>query len=167
VGSADGLDVLISENYLRWFIGLESDNPQALEAGFTRLYDTFHRLAVNGAEPMMNVLSNYDNGRWRVVVFPRVKHRPNFFFAIDHTRMLLSPGTIDIGGMVVAVVEQDFQRIGKEHLTQMFGEITISAELVAKLADATVRSDPLADSLPFLSPPRARVRRPVDARHSR
>jgi hypothetical protein len=162
VGARDGLQVFVSENYLRYFLGLESDDSQALERGFNRLYDAFHRLVENGAEPMMNVLAGYDNGRWQVVVFPRVKHRPNFFFAVDHTKMLLSPGTIDIGGMVVAVLEKDFQRIGKDHLVQMFSEITISAELVKKLADATVGLDLPAPSLPFLQP-RGRARRPVDA----
>jgi hypothetical protein len=165
-GEREGLEVFVSENYLRYFIGLESEDPIVLEAGFNRLYDAFHRLVQNGAEPMMNLLGGYDNGRWRVVVFPRVKHRPNFFFAVDHTKMLLSPGTIDIGGMVVAVVEQDFNRIGKEHLAQMFGEITISAELVKKLADATAGSDQPAGVPAFLKP-RGRARQPVDAPRTR
>jgi hypothetical protein len=161
-GERDGLEVFISENYLRYFIGMESDDAHALEAGFNRLHDAFARLAPNNAEPMMNVLAGFDNGRWRVVIFPRVKHRPKFFFAVDHTRMLLSPGAIDIAGMVVTVVEQDFARIGKEHLTQMFSEITISAELLKKLTDAIVRSDQPAP-LPSFLQPRGRARQPVDA----
>jgi hypothetical protein len=136
-----GLDVFIGNDYLRRFIGIESDDSRAIERGFARLHDTFQHLAPdNAGEPMMNVLASFDFGRnrWRVVVFPRVKHRPSFYFAADHTRMLLSPGTVDVGGIVTTVIEDDFNRVGKAHLTRMFEEITVARATALGLARAAL-----------------------------
>jgi hypothetical protein len=138
-GDHDGASVFVGENYLRRFIGIEGGDAGAVERAFARLHETFQALAPNTSEPMVNVLASFDTDRrrWRIVVFLRVKHRPSFYFAIDHTKMLLSPGTVDVGGIVTTVLEEDFRRVGREHLVQMFEEITVSAQTLEHLARAT------------------------------
>jgi hypothetical protein len=142
----DGVRVFVSRpDYLRPFISFESDDADSLEAAFGRFYYTFCRLTRRTDEPMMNVLCGFDHGEWNAIVFPRVKHRPSFYFATDHTRMMLSPGTVDLGGMVTIVLEEDFRRLSREHLVQMFGEISVSSETLGKLVSGmSQKAQPVA-----------------------
>lgn len=136
VAERDTVACFTSTGYIRPFISLESSDPAALDAAFRRIYTAFQRLTHRRDEPMLNLIARFDKGVWRAILFPRVKHRPSFYFADDHSRMLLSPGTVDVGGVITLVREEDFQRLSKEHLTRMFHEISASPETVAKLLHA-------------------------------
>jgi hypothetical protein len=125
--------------YLRRGFVLESDDANRLGAQFARLYQAMSSLRAGGDEPMMNVLAYHDvpsAGWWRVIVLPRAKHRPGFYFADGDERLLLSPGAVDMGGVVISVIERDFNRITKEHLLQLFEEVTLPAKQFDALTHA-------------------------------
>jgi len=125
-----------SERYLRRGFVLESDDAGLLSEQFGRLYRVMESVAGDADEPMLNVLAYYDvprAGSWRVIVLPRGKHRPSFFFAEGDAKLVLSPGTVDMGGMVISVVERDFERITEPVLREMFAEVTISTDQFVKL----------------------------------
>lgn len=138
VGERDEVGVFAGLNYLRYFIGLESSDATKLAAAFARLYEAYAKLTPQNLEPMMNVLCGYRHGVWRTTLFPRSKHRPSCYFATDVDQMLLSPGTVDIGGLVIMVREQDFLRLTHQHLVQMYQEITVDRATVVALTAAAL-----------------------------
>ena len=78
----------------------------------------------------MNVLSFYevDNG-WRILIFLRAKHRPSHFFREGNERILISPAAVDLGGICILPLEEDFEKITKENIEGIFKEISPGKEL--------------------------------------
>jgi ATP adenylyltransferase/5',5'''-P-1,P-4-tetraphosphate phosphorylase II len=119
---------------LRPFVSIESSDRDATIAAFNAVYRNLGNIAPASDEPMVNVIANYDAGKWRVIVLPRVKHRPSFYTA--EGGILLSPGTVDIGGVCILPLERDFQNVRDHHLQQMLEEVMLPPEPFARLSDA-------------------------------
>jgi len=124
----------------RPFISIESADRDAAISAFKVLYRNLNNIAPAppSEEPMMNLIVNFDAaiGAWRTIVLPRIKHRPSFYTAQGDARILLSPGTVDLGGVCILPVEQDFQRLREHHLQQMLEEVMLPPEPFGRLADA-------------------------------
>ena len=126
---------------LRSFIALESPDPAALSLPFAALTRAIKDVtATPGDEPMMNILTWFDAGTWRVLVFPRAKHRPSFYFAEREEKILLSPASVDLGGVCILPVERDFNRLSKDHLVQMLTEVMLPPPLFRQLIDRLTMS---------------------------
>lgn len=135
----DGWALVGTDRYLRRGFVLESNDADHLTRGFDKLYRAMDKLVPGDGEPMMNVLAYHDlprAGWWRVIVLPRAKHRPSFFFAEGEQKLLLSPGTVDMGGMVISVLERDFERITRDTLVQMYEEVSLDRDVFQRLANA-------------------------------
>jgi len=123
----------------RPFIALESVDREALLDTFRHLYAALVELSPDPDEPMMNILAWFDppSGEWRVIILPRLKHRPSFYFAQGDEKILLSPASVDLGGVCIVPLEHDFRKLDRAHLEQMFREVMLPPEkldaLVAKL----------------------------------
>jgi hypothetical protein len=123
------------EGYLRRFVSFESADRMALLETFARFHDSFHSLQPRAVEPMMNAFCIYDESTdvYRLQLFPRHKHRPAFYDAADHTRMMISPGAVDIAGLIVMPMEDDFRRITAQDVIKTYREVTVDDETFAKL----------------------------------
>src|SRR5205814_2261963 len=82
----------------------------------------------NGHEPLMNILAGFERDTWRIIIFPRAKHRPSFYFAEGDAKILLSPAAVEMGGICAVPLQKDFKRLDHEHIVQAFSEVTLSAE---------------------------------------
>jgi hypothetical protein len=121
---------------LRPFVSIESADRDAVIDAFKIVTRNLNNIAPASDEPMMNVIANFDAGRLRVIVLPRLKHRPSFFTADGDARILLSPGTVDIGGVCILPLERDFQNLRDHHLQQMLEEVMLPPEPFSRLSDA-------------------------------
>lgn len=136
IANRGSLHAYAVDKYLRSLISFEGPSRQALTDAFTAFYATFEQMSpASEDEPMLNVIASYARGYWRVILFPRAKHRPSCFFAEGDARILLSPASVDFGGVCVTPLEQDFKRVDKTVLRQMFEEVCLPAEKFADLAD--------------------------------
>lgn len=84
-------------------------------------------------EPMLNLLTMYDEGVWTLFVFPRAKHRPACYTAEGDARLLSSPASVDLGGVFITPVEADFHKISPAIMEQILSEVCLSASDFAKL----------------------------------
>jgi hypothetical protein len=75
-------------------------------------------------EPLVNCVCSHQGGLWTFYMFPRVRHRPSVFYADASERLLISPGAIDMAGVVVVPEHEHFQRVGREHLEAIFAEVS-------------------------------------------
>lgn len=105
------------------------DTDDADEA--CRFFQTiYHALPVpeGDQEPMMNILALYESSRWTIFVFPRAKHRPACYTAEGDARLLSSPASVDLGGVFITPVKQDFPKITADDVAQILSEVCLSPE---------------------------------------
>ena len=109
---------------LRNFISLESNNISKITAEFDRIYNLLNK-EQSDEEPMMNIICSYNNS-WRLLVFPRSKHRPSYFYEEGENKILISPAAVDLGGVLIFPREEDFNKITKELIVDIFKQVTLS-----------------------------------------
>ena len=94
---------------------------------FRMLYAVLPKLE-NDTEPMMNIVSWRTGGNFISVVFPRRKHRPACYDAVSGAQLLVSPGAIDMGGLLILPREEDYFHITPETIQQIYDEVSITFE---------------------------------------
>jgi hypothetical protein len=140
VGRSKDLAIFAARDTIRPLLAMESSDRQALVAAFETFYGSFSRIAPADDEPMMNVLAGYERGAWRVIILPRAKHRPDFFYAQGDERILLSPGAVDLGGVAILPVGRDFERLTAGHLAQMFEQVMLGRKEFEALVGEVARA---------------------------
>lgn len=127
------VNILQLANTGRSNIVLESGNRQDIEFAFLRLTGAMRKVMKTDEEPMLNALCSFTDGLWRIIVFPRSKHRPDFYFKEGEERLLISPAAVDIGGLIITPIERDFQRVDASIVTQIFDEVSVNREVHRQL----------------------------------
>lgn len=84
-------------------------------------------------EPMMNLLTWTENKQWIVCIFPRTKHRPSCYTAKGEANMLISPASVDMGGVFITPLEKDFEKLTAASITAILEEVCPNAEEFHKL----------------------------------
>lgn len=114
---------------------IETTTQRAAERYALRLIDMLP--VPNGAdEPMVNVLCWWDTGdrAWRMVIFPRRKHRPACY-GEGEGRLLLSPGAVDMGGLWAVPEEKDYLSLTAEQVQALFDELCMSRQDLAPVIE--------------------------------
>ena len=126
--------VSIFKDYLRHCIILDGSSKTILTDWFEKAYMGMEeQMTAENPEPMMNILVSWEKGRWKVFIFPRKKHRPWQFFEEGEKQILLSPASVDLGGMLITPREEDFEKLGVSDIVDIFGQITWKDEDFEKL----------------------------------
>ncbi len=130
----DDLSFYAIDDGVRKFVSIESLDKELVVKSFNKFYKTYSELMNEEQEPMINLVSFYEEDYgWRIIIFLRAKHRPAVFFAEDESKMLVSPAAIDLGGVCVFPREEDFNRITKEMIADIFKEVFIDADKLDSL----------------------------------
>lgn len=79
-------------------------------------------------EPKINLLAWQEGGRTILVMIPRSKHRPFCYNAEEGNRLLVSPGALDMAGIIVTPRKEDFDKITADDIRQIMQEVGLSAE---------------------------------------
>jgi len=86
-------------------------------------------------EPMMNVLAWYDADKWIVCIFPRSLHRPSCYTAEGEDNILISPASVDMGGVFITPLEKDFEKITAENVHTILNEVCMDEVALNKIAE--------------------------------
>jgi ATP adenylyltransferase/5',5'''-P-1,P-4-tetraphosphate phosphorylase II len=119
------LKAIHAKDYLRNLLVFKSNSKEKLTDWFIEAYNIIIKYYTED-EPMMNLICFYKNNNWYLSVFLRDKHRPQQFFAKDDTRIMTSPGVVDFGGVFPMVREEDFNKVNKEIIEDIFSQLTIN-----------------------------------------
>jgi hypothetical protein len=87
-------------------------------------------------EPMINIAGFYEESKWRLLIFLRQKHRPDAFFRNGDDRIVVSPGAIDMGGVLITPVEKDFHRLDGASVEDIFREVSLDGQTVERAIEA-------------------------------
>lgn len=76
-------------------------------------------------EPRMNIVAWRDGSEDVIVVLPRDNHRPACYFEERDRRMVISPGALDMAGLIITPREEDFNRMSEDKLISILKEVSI------------------------------------------
>ena len=104
-----------------------SKSEDSDEALFQRLYKS---MPVRGdeTEPMVNIIAWRKGDEYISVVIPREKHRPEAYFAEGDAQMMVSPGALDMSGLIITPREEDFRKLTEESATAILQECGVSTD---------------------------------------
>ena len=111
-------------DYLCFALLIRSHCPQTAERLFNRLYNIMP-LNSDDTEPMMNILAWRHGDDYITVVIPRAKHRPDCYFIEGTEQCLVSPGALDMAGLIITPREEDFKKLTAERAVGILREVAL------------------------------------------
>ncbi len=128
----DSVLALVDTLPLNVFV-IDADTPEAGQRLFSRLYAAIP-VPEGEREPMMNLLCYATAAGVRLVVIPRKRHRPSFYGTEGEGTMLLSPASVDMGGVFITPLEKDFNALDADKICQVLDELCLSDEEINQIA---------------------------------
>ena len=83
--------------------------------------------------PGVNILVSGSAEGYSGILFPRRAHRPSCFYEDGERRMIVSPGAVDMGGLVILPRRQDYAKMDRERMLHIFSEVCCSADIFKTL----------------------------------
>ncbi|MBR2103264.1 MAG: DUF4922 domain-containing protein [Prevotella sp.] len=111
----------------------------------------------NGEEPMMNIVAWKAADELLSVVFLRKKHRPDCYYYSGERQVMVSPGALDMAGLIITPRKEDFENMTAEKASDILQEVSLNEEETKQLAerirmaDATARGN-IAQRLQYKEP---------------
>ena len=96
--------------------------------------DTFNQLYAqlpipqDEYEPYMNVVAYQQNGKVCLLVIPRRAHRPYSYNAEGEAKYLISPGALDMCGLIVTPRSEDYERLTVSKAIDILCEVGVRTE---------------------------------------
>lgn len=117
--------LLQNDNELRSCLQIESESKdQALEL-FEDVYQYLHRFQPQEEEPMMNVIAFKEDNKYKFHVFPRKAHRSGHYYEKGIKQLLISPGALDMAGLMICVRNEDFEKISKQDIEDIYSQVSM------------------------------------------
>jgi len=137
---------------------IKSRSVDSGESLFRRLYQALPP-APDDTEPMMNIVAWRMGDELLSVVLPRRKHRPDCYTAAGDAQFVISPGAVDMGGLIITPREQDFRRLDSDTLLAILREVSLTAEQQQQVVERMKRlaAEPAAPTVANAKQPDVKV----------
>jgi hypothetical protein len=136
----DGVSLYRLRDVGREVLILEGDNPTAVGKVFKGFLSALGKVLLINEEAMINIAGFHKRRKYCFIIFPRRKHRPDAFFKEGDARVVVSPGVIDMGGVLITPVEKDFYRLDAASAEAIYGEVSLEGEIVERAISALQQS---------------------------
>ena len=114
-------------------------SPTVVQRALNAAADALAMLQGEPDEPRLNLVASGRDGQVLALLFPRAAHRPACYHAPEPQRRLISPGAIDMAGLLVTVREADFESIDVPLVRDIYRETSLGMEHMARVRDLLVR----------------------------
>jgi hypothetical protein len=128
-----GAKLFYWEGYMRGIVTVESSEAEKLIDIFNRFYRKMMDIQPDKPEPMLNILAYYYNNSWVIHIIPRKLHRPLQFFKVGPEQILLSPASVDLGGVIITPREEDFYKITTMDISDIFSQVCLGEHELSEL----------------------------------
>ncbi len=112
---------------------LAGSDKDLLLRQFARLIQAAQTIIPISGEPLVNVVCSFADGVWRIMIFLRSRHRPDAFYLEGEQRIFVSPGTIEMAGVVITPWELNFNRLDCENIRSIYAEVSVSEDMMKKI----------------------------------
>ena len=151
----DHEDISLIEEYPCPALLIRSHSLYGDEQLFRRLYEALPQRE-DETEPMMNIVSWRLDDEYLSVVFPRRKHRPDCYYEEGAGQMIISPGALDMAGLIITPRQEDFERLTPEKAMAILHEVSLSPEelqdVIARLKSGYIQPSPQFQSIKSKEP---------------
>ena len=130
----DESGIFVVEDYPCPALAIRSAKRRSMDRLFVRLHDAMP-LVDGETEPMMNIVAWRQDDNYIAVVFPRQKHRPDCYFKTGEEQMMISPGALDMAGLIITPRREDFERIDADKALGVLRECALSDEGLQTLVE--------------------------------
>ena len=117
--------LLSGENELRSCLIIESESLTEIEERFEDVYRFLKSLQPQEEEPMMNLIAFTTKNKYVLHIFPRKAHRPKQYFETGSRQLLISPGALDMAGLIITTRSRDFEKIKKEDIEDIYSQVSM------------------------------------------
>ncbi len=133
VRTIDGVKVSHWPEYQRGIITLTGNSKSDLIGVFNKIYQQLQIARHDEPEPMLNIIAAFERKTWTIHIFPRTLHRPRQFYETGDRQIVLSPASVDMGGLLVTPREEDFLKITEEDVFDIFEQVCFDTQSVLTL----------------------------------
>lgn len=121
--NGDSMEELI--NFGRKCIHIESKKSEKAESFFKQIYKQYQMLSGDDAkEPRLNLFGYFEEETYHLFIFPRKAHRPTQYFAEGEENKMISPGAIDMAGVLVLPRKKDFEAIDETLIQDIYTQVS-------------------------------------------
>ena len=113
--------IAVTSAYIPGLPVITAPDGASATAAFLRVLRSLPVSPATG-EPQLNILCWKNGTDYRIVVIPRKAHRPSCYFAPEDRAVRISPASVDLGGVFIVPVEEDFRRINTQVLRAVIEE---------------------------------------------
>ena len=131
----DGVEICRTAGLARGILVIEGKEEGNVAAAAGEVIAALGRSATSDGEPLLNMLCTRTGDGWRLILFPRRKHRPDAYFREGGERILISPGAADMGGMIITPREEDFLALTPDLVAGIFREVAFDDAAADTLLD--------------------------------
>lgn len=134
VKTINGVAITRTVGLARGVIVIEASQAEALVGVVDRILDIMGSArADTDSEPPLNIFCSRVGEGWKLLLCPRIKHRPDAFFCEGDKQIVVSPGAADMGGVVIAPRERDFHRLTAELIADIYREVAFGDAATEKI----------------------------------
>lgn len=133
VRESDGARLSVADTLPLKFFVIDATTAESGAAMFERLLAAMP-VHEGDDEPMMNILAYATADGTRAVVVPRKRHRPSFYGDGSGDTMMLSPASVDMGGVFITPLEKDFERLDADLVKKIFDELCLNTNEINEIA---------------------------------
>lgn len=119
--------------YLRKMISIESAYEKEMKKAVSVFHRIFSAMQPEEKEPMLNVICSFVDGKYRMHLFPRKLHRPVQYFATGDQQLLISPASVDFGGVFITPRREDFEKITSDDIVDIFKQVSVDDDFFQSL----------------------------------
>lgn len=127
-----GLQVWYDTGSSRTLLILRGRSVQVAE-GIRGVMDAMSTLLGSEDEPPVNLLLTSDGQRVTALMYPRGAHRPACYSDEGDGRVLISPGALDMAGLVITVRRADFDRVDEDRMRRIYVETALDSVVSERL----------------------------------
>ena len=122
--SGNGMVIRSCERYFRHFVYFSSADESLMAKHLERALELAGEQKQED-EPLLNLLGWFNDGHWEIILFLRHKLRPDEYFAEENNRLMVSPASVEMGGLMILPREDDFNQITAAQLESVFRQVSI------------------------------------------
>ena len=123
------------ESFGRRMLVFCDDSASHLQRRIERAVEVLQELLDSHAEPMLNMITLYRDGRYMSILFPRSTHRPACYFAAEPERLAISPAALEMAGILVVAEPHQFDRVDANTAYQIYNEVSLDGRRFLRLIE--------------------------------
>lgn len=106
---------------------LMGTDREALAGQIERVIGVLREVAPAEPEPRLNLFATHRDERWIAWLFPRMAHRPSIY-GEGPEAYLISPGAIDMGGVLIVPRSEDFERLSADVIQTILDDVLLGPD---------------------------------------